>query len=281
MASVGKHIRRIRTEQHMTQEQLAEKLFVTRQAVSSWETGKSQPDVETLERIAAALDVDVTEVIYGVSQSPNLRQLKRRWALIGGVFSIIIFFSIIIMSEYGVFGTYQKGLQYQFWEQNYSVDFRRVTAVHQLQLDLKDLDSNIGKVLYEDDTGCRVTVQRIETGEFGLIGEASVTFLAEGVCTPAGGVLVSGCRNDRQGKYNYNVDLTAALSTTIGDFTCPPARCSMKSSLVQNSNRFGFYLFPADAYDENLKFIYDEELEAANHLVTVTVVGLNRMTTHR
>ena len=38
MASVGKHIRRIRTERHMTQEQLAEKLFVTRQAVSAWET---------------------------------------------------------------------------------------------------------------------------------------------------------------------------------------------------------------------------------------------------
>ena len=35
MASVGKHIRRIRTEQHLTQEELAEKLFVTRQAVSA------------------------------------------------------------------------------------------------------------------------------------------------------------------------------------------------------------------------------------------------------
>ena len=35
MASVGKHIRRIRTEQHLTQEELAETLFVTRQAVSA------------------------------------------------------------------------------------------------------------------------------------------------------------------------------------------------------------------------------------------------------
>ena len=63
MASVGKHIRRIRTEQHLTQEELAETLFVTRQAVSAWETGKALPDVETLERIAAALEVDMTEVI--------------------------------------------------------------------------------------------------------------------------------------------------------------------------------------------------------------------------
>ncbi len=41
MASVAKHIRRLRTEQHMTQEDLAEKLFVTRQTVSAWETGVS------------------------------------------------------------------------------------------------------------------------------------------------------------------------------------------------------------------------------------------------
>ncbi|SFP70412.1 Helix-turn-helix domain-containing protein [Oscillibacter sp. PC13] len=41
MASVGKHIRRLRSTCGMTQEALAEKLFVTRQAVSAWETGLS------------------------------------------------------------------------------------------------------------------------------------------------------------------------------------------------------------------------------------------------
>lgn len=43
MASVGKHIKRLRTERRMTQEELAEQLHVTRQAVSAWETGKSLP----------------------------------------------------------------------------------------------------------------------------------------------------------------------------------------------------------------------------------------------
>ena len=55
MASVAKHIRALRNKRQLTQEELAEKLFVTRQAVSNWETAKSQPDVETLEKIAAAL----------------------------------------------------------------------------------------------------------------------------------------------------------------------------------------------------------------------------------
>lgn len=96
MASVGTHIKRLRTARHLTQEDLAEKLFVTRQAVSAWETGKALPDVETLECIAAALNADVTEVIYGTPQSPNLRRIKRRWALIGGGFVIIIAVIMII-----------------------------------------------------------------------------------------------------------------------------------------------------------------------------------------
>ena len=93
MASVGKHIRRLRTAKGLTQEQLAEKLFVTRQTVSAWETGKAQPDLETLERIAAALETEVTEVIYGTPQVSNLRQVKRRWAMIGG--GLILLLTVI------------------------------------------------------------------------------------------------------------------------------------------------------------------------------------------
>lgn len=44
----GTHIRRLRTAKHMTQEELAEQLYITRQAVSAWETGKALPDVPRL-----------------------------------------------------------------------------------------------------------------------------------------------------------------------------------------------------------------------------------------
>ena len=102
MASVGSHIRRLRTAKHMAQKDLAEKLFVTRQAVSARETGKSLPDIETLERIAASLDAEVTEVISGVPQTPDLRRVKRRWALIGSeivIISAIYFIILYIVSS--------------------------------------------------------------------------------------------------------------------------------------------------------------------------------------
>ena len=62
---VGYNIRRFREAKGLTQEQLAERLNVTRQAVSNWETEKTQPDIDTLQRIAQVLEVSVEELIYG------------------------------------------------------------------------------------------------------------------------------------------------------------------------------------------------------------------------
>ena len=61
---IGKNIKRFRTEKKWTQEELALKLNVTRQAVSNWENEKTQPDVETLGAIAQVLEVTVEDLIY-------------------------------------------------------------------------------------------------------------------------------------------------------------------------------------------------------------------------
>ena len=68
MNGIGKNIKKLRKERALSQEQLAERLHVTRQAVSSWETGKNQPDIETLESIAAVFDTDILMVLYGRSR---------------------------------------------------------------------------------------------------------------------------------------------------------------------------------------------------------------------
>ncbi|MBE5889209.1 MAG: helix-turn-helix transcriptional regulator [Lachnospiraceae bacterium] len=65
MSSVGKNIQKFRKAKNITQEELAEELNVTRQAVSNWETDKTQPDVDTLTQLSEALDVTVEELIYG------------------------------------------------------------------------------------------------------------------------------------------------------------------------------------------------------------------------
>lgn len=69
MSTIGKNISKIRKEHEMTQDQVAEKLHVTRQAVSNWENGKTQPDVETLGQLAECFEVPVEMLIYGKSET--------------------------------------------------------------------------------------------------------------------------------------------------------------------------------------------------------------------
>lgn len=54
---------RLRRERELTQEDLAKKLFITRQAVSRWETGETAPGIDMTKLIAVTLDVPVTELL--------------------------------------------------------------------------------------------------------------------------------------------------------------------------------------------------------------------------
>ena len=77
MRDIGKNIRTLRIQKNMTQDELAEKLFVTRQTVSNYETGRSRPDVEMLAKIAEVLDSDANAVLYGPAPAENKAPLYR------------------------------------------------------------------------------------------------------------------------------------------------------------------------------------------------------------
>ena len=61
----GATIRRLRESRHMTQDELADRIFVTGKAVSKWETGRGFPDVSLLEPLAGALGISVIELLSG------------------------------------------------------------------------------------------------------------------------------------------------------------------------------------------------------------------------
>ena len=65
MKQVGKNIKKHRMELGMTQGQLAEKLNVTRQALSNWENSKTQPSIETLTALSSLFGISVETLIYG------------------------------------------------------------------------------------------------------------------------------------------------------------------------------------------------------------------------
>lgn len=94
MNAVGKNIKKLRIASKMTQEDLAEKMFVTRQTISNWEIGKSQPDLETLSAISEIFSVEPTELIYGMQ--PSYKRYQKKY-IITAVISLCVIIAVILL----------------------------------------------------------------------------------------------------------------------------------------------------------------------------------------
>ena len=62
---IGEFIKKNRKEQNLTQEELANKLFVTEKAISRWETGRGTPDISLLIPLSKELKISVSELLNG------------------------------------------------------------------------------------------------------------------------------------------------------------------------------------------------------------------------
>ena len=88
---VGRNCKRLRQRAGLTQDALAERLHVTRQAVSAWETGKNQPDAQTLAAMAEALGADIRELIYGPGAvEEGYARFQRRYVVCTVLCSVLV-----------------------------------------------------------------------------------------------------------------------------------------------------------------------------------------------
>ena len=103
MIKVSKNIKKFRKQSGLTQEQLAEQMHLTRQAISNWENDKCQPDIESVARLAEVFGVSVEEMIYGSlknvgteeNSESRINVMKIVLSVFGGLFcaaGIIILF---------------------------------------------------------------------------------------------------------------------------------------------------------------------------------------------
>ena len=56
-------LKNLREKNNLTQDQLAERVMVTRQAISRWETGETQPNTETLKLLSKEFDVSINTLL--------------------------------------------------------------------------------------------------------------------------------------------------------------------------------------------------------------------------
>ena len=70
---IGKQIKKYRTEKGFSQEELSEKIFVSRQTISNWENNKNYPDVKSLLLLSSLFDVSLDILIKG-----DLEEMKEQ-----------------------------------------------------------------------------------------------------------------------------------------------------------------------------------------------------------
>ena len=99
MRDIGKNIKAFRLKNKITQEQLAESLYVTRQTISNYETGRSHPDIDMLRNIADIYKIDVETLIYG-DVPVDGRSLRTKVYVVMGCVIYIVAASIFIAGFY-------------------------------------------------------------------------------------------------------------------------------------------------------------------------------------
>ena len=74
---ISNFIKTKRKELGITQDELAEKLFVTEKAISRWETGRGTPDISLLLPLSKELNIDVSELLNGEENKKNKNEVEQ------------------------------------------------------------------------------------------------------------------------------------------------------------------------------------------------------------
>lgn len=62
---LNEQIKKYRTEMNISQEELAEKIYVTRQSISNWENGKTYPDIHSLLLLSSLFGISLDQLVKG------------------------------------------------------------------------------------------------------------------------------------------------------------------------------------------------------------------------
>lgn len=99
---IGIFIKEQRRKKNLSQSALAEKMLVSREAVSKWENGHNLPDVSIMSRLAEILDVTVDELLAGektlVSANDIVPEPKHKllWILIPAAVLVVLLFMLFM-----------------------------------------------------------------------------------------------------------------------------------------------------------------------------------------
>ena len=87
----------LRKQKGLTQDELAEILFVSRTAISKWESGRGLPNLESLKAISSFFKISIDDLLSGNELIIIAEQDKSKKLMCGVVSSNFKFFSVLTM----------------------------------------------------------------------------------------------------------------------------------------------------------------------------------------
>ena len=108
MENIGEVIRKHRTAKGLSQQELGDLLFVTKQAVSKWETGKTIPDLDTIRKLCRILEIDSDEILG--STLVDAKELKRTQKIV--VFISVISFLCAVFCAFNAVDSIARRIQF-------------------------------------------------------------------------------------------------------------------------------------------------------------------------
>ncbi|KAF1294196.1 helix-turn-helix transcriptional regulator [Candidatus Enterococcus leclercqii] len=95
---IGKQIKGYRKIYNLSQEQLADKIFVSRQTVSNWENDKTYPDIQILISLSILFNVSLDELIREDLEEMKMKISNKKASKRADIYSLIMISSTILAS---------------------------------------------------------------------------------------------------------------------------------------------------------------------------------------
>ncbi len=97
---INENLRTARMNCGFTQEQVAEQVGITRQALSHYESGRSQPDIDMLLSLCKIYNTDINDILYGCKKSRKALTAVKVIAVVLGVAILLLTFASAFMLTY-------------------------------------------------------------------------------------------------------------------------------------------------------------------------------------
>ncbi len=165
---VGAQIKKYRSSMGISQEELAEKVYVSRQTVSNWETGKNYPDIHSVVLLSTVFNVSLDQLIKGDVEimKKEIKETEiKKLNKYGGIYAVSLILAVIslvpfivLMDWYGLIpwsGVYAIALYFAFKadkvkKDNHLSTYKEIVAFTEgRRLDEIEEQQEIGKRPYQ------------------------------------------------------------------------------------------------------------------------------------